>query len=167
MRTVGDSPAMHHAEATYECMRDNPRAVRLGLATDGFSPVGLSRKSYSIWPVMVINYNVSSWGNTASCVWTKPHVDITRASILGYAMHEEGNVVKNLLQHIWGKMDTINHWRACVEFGMHPLRTKGVEGICRFFLEDVICRYGFVDLLSQEDDEDEDEDEDDLHEDIV
>ncbi|KAL3689845.1 hypothetical protein R1sor_016154 [Riccia sorocarpa] len=63
MRTVGDSPAMHHVEATYESMRDNPRAIRLGLATvtDGFSPLGLSRKSYSIWPVMVINYNIPPW----------------------------------------------------------------------------------------------------------
>ncbi|KAL3683170.1 hypothetical protein R1sor_001192 [Riccia sorocarpa] len=55
MRTVGDSRAMQHVEATHSRMQDNPRALRIGIATDGFSPVGLSRKSYSIWPVMVIN----------------------------------------------------------------------------------------------------------------
>ncbi|KAL3680218.1 hypothetical protein R1sor_023174 [Riccia sorocarpa] len=276
MMTVGDSPAMHHVEATYERMRDNPRTIRLGLANDGFSPVGLSRKSYSIWPVMVINYNIPPWLATkkghmilsliipgpkkpstmdvygvraydsstrcpredhwfqlhAICMWTihdspglgfipglavsgtrecptcGPHLEaqystplrstyylghekylpldhplrdnctdpippymsmmdycvleariqageiprvasgLNRLSILlelpywdglliqhlGDAMHEEGNVVKTLLQHIWGKVDTINHRCACVEFGMHPhawpyTRSNGMEAI--------------------------------------
>ncbi|KAL2635307.1 hypothetical protein R1flu_006786 [Riccia fluitans] len=45
MRIVGDSQAMQHGEATYNRLKYNPRAVRLGIAIDGFSPVGLSRKS--------------------------------------------------------------------------------------------------------------------------
>ncbi|KAL3696041.1 hypothetical protein R1sor_010117 [Riccia sorocarpa] len=190
MRTVGDFPAMHHVETTYECMRDNPRAVRLGLATDGFSTVGLSRKSYSIWSVMVINYNVPPWVATKKGhimlsliipgpekpatmdIYLEPLVEelkllwdgvcaydareipqvafgLNHMSILlelpywdvrlliqhlGDAMQDEGNVVKNLLQHIWGKVDTINHRRACVEFGMHPhawpyTRSNGMEAI--------------------------------------
>ncbi|KAL3695852.1 hypothetical protein R1sor_009928 [Riccia sorocarpa] len=275
MRTVGDSRAMQHVEATHDRIKDHPRALRLGIATDGFSPVGLSRKSYSIWPVMLINYNIPPWLATkkghmmlsliipgpkkpatmdiyleplveelkllwdgvraydagtrcpredrwftlhAICMWTihdspglgfisglavsgtrgcptcgdqleaqyspslkstyylehekylpldhplrdgctdqippymmmidycvleariqageVPRVSsgINRTSVLlelpywdglliqhlGDAMHQEGNVVKNLLQHIWGKVDTLNHRRACVEFGMHP-----------------------------------------------
>ncbi|KAL2619988.1 hypothetical protein R1flu_000193 [Riccia fluitans] len=61
MRTMGDSQAMQHVEATYDRLRDNPRAVRLDIAIDGFSPLGLSRKSYSIWPMMLINYNIPPW----------------------------------------------------------------------------------------------------------
>ncbi|KAL3700272.1 hypothetical protein R1sor_018294 [Riccia sorocarpa] len=54
---------MQHVEAKYECMSNNPRDVRLGLATGGF-PVGLSRKSYLIWLVKVINYNIPPWHTT-------------------------------------------------------------------------------------------------------
>ncbi|KAL2609817.1 hypothetical protein R1flu_028390 [Riccia fluitans] len=61
MRTVGDSQAMQHVEATYDRLRDNLRAVRLGIAIDGFSPIGFSWKSYPIWPVMLINYNIPPW----------------------------------------------------------------------------------------------------------
>ncbi|KAL2633652.1 hypothetical protein R1flu_005131 [Riccia fluitans] len=53
---------------------------------------------------------------------------------LGDAMHQEGNVVLNLIQHIWGKVDSIKHRRACVEFGMHAhawpyTASNGVEAI--------------------------------------
>ncbi|KAL2630194.1 hypothetical protein R1flu_014880 [Riccia fluitans] len=53
---------------------------------------------------------------------------------LGDAMHQEGNVVKNLIQHIWGKADSIKHRRACIEFGMHAhawpyTASNGVEVI--------------------------------------
>ncbi|KAL3678077.1 hypothetical protein R1sor_021033 [Riccia sorocarpa] len=64
MRSIADSPAMRHAENAYHEMADNPRAVRLGMVTDGFSPVSFSRKSYSIWPVMFINYNIPPWLST-------------------------------------------------------------------------------------------------------
>ncbi|KAL3699449.1 hypothetical protein R1sor_017471 [Riccia sorocarpa] len=64
MRSIADSPAMRHTENAYHEMADNPRAVRLGMATDGFSPVSFSRKSYSIWPVMFINYNIPPWLST-------------------------------------------------------------------------------------------------------
>jgi len=35
--------------------------VRLGLATDGFNPYGNLSTSYSIWPVVLIPYNLSPW----------------------------------------------------------------------------------------------------------
>ena len=35
-----------------------PRNVRLGLASDGFQPFANSKTSYSIWPVILIPYNL-------------------------------------------------------------------------------------------------------------
>lgn len=64
MRSVADSPAMQHVETAFDTMRGNPRTARLGLATDGFSPVDFSHKSYSIWPVFFINYNIPPWLST-------------------------------------------------------------------------------------------------------
>ena len=37
------------------------RNVRIGLCTDGFTPWGFSGKSYSIWPVMIVVYNLPPW----------------------------------------------------------------------------------------------------------
>ena len=37
------------------------RNVRLGLATDGFNPFGLMSSTYSMWPVMVMPYNLPPW----------------------------------------------------------------------------------------------------------
>ncbi|XP_019253815.1 PREDICTED: uncharacterized protein LOC109232499 [Nicotiana attenuata] len=38
-----------------------PRNVRLGLASDGFQPFRNSKTSYSIWPVVLIPYNLPPW----------------------------------------------------------------------------------------------------------
>ncbi|XP_008778797.2 uncharacterized protein LOC103698544 [Phoenix dactylifera] len=37
------------------------RNVRLGLATDGFNPFGNMSTSYSMWPVIVMPYNLPPW----------------------------------------------------------------------------------------------------------
>nr|XP_051202323.1 uncharacterized protein LOC127315924 [Lolium perenne] len=37
------------------------RNIRLGLATDGFNPYGNMSKSYSMWPVFVVPYNLPPW----------------------------------------------------------------------------------------------------------
>ena len=38
-----------------------PRNVRLGLAADGFNPFGNMNLSYSMWPVVLANYNLPPW----------------------------------------------------------------------------------------------------------
>lgn len=38
-----------------------PRNLRLGLASDGFNPFAQQSTKYSIWPVMLVNYNVPPW----------------------------------------------------------------------------------------------------------
>ncbi|KAL3678041.1 hypothetical protein R1sor_020997 [Riccia sorocarpa] len=72
--------------------------------------------------------------NQISISMELPYWDGLLVQHLGDVMHEEGNVMKNLLQHIWGKADTIKHRRACEEFGMHPaawlyIRPNGAEAI--------------------------------------
>lgn len=37
------------------------RNVRLGLASDGFNPFGLMSTNYSVWPVVLIPYNMPPW----------------------------------------------------------------------------------------------------------
>uniref|UniRef100_A0A803NTE5 Uncharacterized protein n=1 Tax=Cannabis sativa TaxID=3483 RepID=A0A803NTE5_CANSA len=36
----------------------DPRNVRLGLADDGFNPFGNMSQSYSMWPIVLANYNL-------------------------------------------------------------------------------------------------------------
>ena len=40
---------------------EDSRNVRLGLASDGFNPFGNMSTSYSIWPVVLMPYNLPSW----------------------------------------------------------------------------------------------------------
>ena len=37
------------------------RNIRLSLASDGFNPVGMQNVTYSIWPVILIPYNLPPW----------------------------------------------------------------------------------------------------------
>ncbi|KAL2621199.1 hypothetical protein R1flu_001404 [Riccia fluitans] len=76
----------------------------------------------------------SSGLNRVPILLELPYWDSLLIQHLGDAMHQEGNVVKNLIQHIWGKVDSIKHRRACIEFGMHAhawpyIASNGVEAI--------------------------------------
>ncbi|CAM6082436.1 unnamed protein product [Calypogeia fissa] len=63
MRLVVDSPAHQHAESTWPKFDRDPRHVRLGLVSDGVSPHPLGGKGWptSIWPVVIMNYNLPPW----------------------------------------------------------------------------------------------------------
>ena len=39
-------------------LKNEPRNVRLSLATDGVNPFGELRSIYSVWPIFVINNNI-------------------------------------------------------------------------------------------------------------
>ncbi|XP_056688736.1 uncharacterized protein [Spinacia oleracea] len=52
-----DSEAWKHLDATFPDFALEPRNVRLGLCTDGFSPHGKFGSQYSCWPVILIPYN--------------------------------------------------------------------------------------------------------------
>ncbi|KAL9230883.1 hypothetical protein vseg_006176 [Gypsophila vaccaria] len=61
MSHPSDGEAWKHFDREYPSFASDPRNVRLGLCTDGFSPFGQFGKSYSCWPVMVTPYNLPPW----------------------------------------------------------------------------------------------------------
>ena len=40
------------------------RNVRMALVTDGFNPNSDKRGTYSIWPILLMNYNIAPWLTT-------------------------------------------------------------------------------------------------------
>ena len=62
-----DSLQWKKFDVEYPWFAEEPRNVRLGLATDGFNPFGNISTSHSTWPVILIPYNLpqgpSSPGN--------------------------------------------------------------------------------------------------------
>ncbi|CAH9081953.1 unnamed protein product [Cuscuta epithymum] len=61
MRHPADTVAWKEFDKNYEEFAKEPRNVRLGLASDGFNPFGDIRTPYSMWPVMVVPYNLPPW----------------------------------------------------------------------------------------------------------
>jgi len=61
MAHPSDSEAWKHLDASYPSFAAEPRNVRLGLCTDGFSPFGHYGQTYSCWPVIVTPYNLAPW----------------------------------------------------------------------------------------------------------
>ncbi|XP_019180260.1 PREDICTED: uncharacterized protein LOC109175457 [Ipomoea nil] len=53
-----DGEAWKHFDRRFPDFAADPRNVRLGLCSDGFSPFGFNAKPYSCWPVMVVPYNL-------------------------------------------------------------------------------------------------------------
>ncbi|XP_042432996.1 uncharacterized protein LOC122019608 [Zingiber officinale] len=53
--------AWKHFDRTYSSFASDPRNVRLGLCTDGFSPFGHQSTPYSCWPVIITVYNLPPW----------------------------------------------------------------------------------------------------------
>ena len=61
MRHPKDSKAWKMFDSLYPKFSSDPRNVRLGLASDGFNPYGTLSTNYSIWPVVLIPYNLPPW----------------------------------------------------------------------------------------------------------
>ncbi|XP_021829050.1 uncharacterized protein LOC110769375 [Prunus avium] len=61
MRHPADSIAWKEFDRMYPEFAQEPRNIRLGLATDGFNPFGSMSTSYSMWPVVVVPYNLPPW----------------------------------------------------------------------------------------------------------
>ena len=63
MRLAVDSPTNKLIETRWPEFKTDPRHLRLGLATDGVSPYTLGGKGqpYSVWPVVLTNYNIPPW----------------------------------------------------------------------------------------------------------
>ncbi|KAL4585273.1 hypothetical protein LXL04_009889 [Taraxacum kok-saghyz] len=50
--------AWKHFDDLYPTFANDPRSVRLGLASDGFNPFSNMSTSYSMWPVILMPYNM-------------------------------------------------------------------------------------------------------------
>jgi hypothetical protein len=56
-----DGYAFKEIVAKWPEFTDEPRNVRLSLATDSVNPFGQLQSVYSVWPIFVINNNISPW----------------------------------------------------------------------------------------------------------
>lgn len=61
MRHPRDSKAWEEFDKSHGWFAQDPRNVRLALASDGFNPYGTMSTSHSIWPVILIPYNTPPW----------------------------------------------------------------------------------------------------------
>ena len=61
MRSVADSGIWSFIDETYPDFASDPRNLRLALSTDGINPISKKRSTYSIWPVILLNFNVAPW----------------------------------------------------------------------------------------------------------
>jgi len=61
VRHPANSRAWKHVDDKYKTFADDPRSVRLELASDGFNPFGMLNVTYTTWPVILILYNLPPW----------------------------------------------------------------------------------------------------------
>ena len=56
-----DGEAWKNFDKLYPKFAQDPRNVRLALATDGFNPFNSMSIMHSTWPVILVNYNLPPW----------------------------------------------------------------------------------------------------------
>ncbi|KAF7133467.1 hypothetical protein RHSIM_Rhsim09G0074400 [Rhododendron simsii] len=61
IRHPADAKAWQDFDKKHEWFAQDPCNVRLGLASDGFNPFGSMSNSYSMWPVILMPYNLPPW----------------------------------------------------------------------------------------------------------
>jgi hypothetical protein len=61
LRMPTDGSAFREIEEKWADFKDEPRNVRLSLATDGLNPFEELRSIYSVWPIFFINNNIPPW----------------------------------------------------------------------------------------------------------
>ncbi|CAN6541822.1 unnamed protein product [Malus baccata var. baccata] len=61
LRHLPDSDEWKEFDKQYPLFAQDSRNVRLGLATDGFNPFANMSKPYSMWPVILVCYNLPPW----------------------------------------------------------------------------------------------------------
>jgi len=58
LRHPADGAGWKHFDREFPQFALDPRNVRLGLASDGFNPFGNMSTAYSMWPVVLVPYNL-------------------------------------------------------------------------------------------------------------
>ncbi|CAN1289729.1 hypothetical protein LINPERPRIM_LOCUS20410 [Linum perenne] len=61
LRHPADSKDWKNFNQEFPWFDEDSRNVRLGLASDGFNPFGNMSTSYSMWPVILVPYNLPPW----------------------------------------------------------------------------------------------------------
>ncbi|KAF5468687.1 hypothetical protein F2P56_012824 [Juglans regia] len=61
LRHPADSKMWRQFDKDYRWFAKDARNVRLGLASDGFNPFNNMSKPYSIWPMILVPYNLPPW----------------------------------------------------------------------------------------------------------
>lgn len=61
LRHPADAAAWKNFDKMYPDFAKEPRNVRLGLSSDGFNPFGNMSNAYSMWPVILVPYNMPLW----------------------------------------------------------------------------------------------------------
>ncbi|XP_074323659.1 uncharacterized protein LOC141660567 [Apium graveolens] len=61
LRHPADGKAWKHFDSVYHDFALDSRSVRMGLASDGFNPFSNMTSTYSLWPVILIPYNMPPW----------------------------------------------------------------------------------------------------------
>ena len=61
LRHPADGQAWKDFDSFHPEFAQDPRNVRLGLASDGFNPFRTMSIAHSTWPVVLVNYNLLPW----------------------------------------------------------------------------------------------------------
>ncbi|KAF7130349.1 hypothetical protein RHSIM_Rhsim10G0129300 [Rhododendron simsii] len=61
LRHPADAQEWNDFDERFPDFAAEPQNVRLGMATDGFNPFGHMSQSYSMWPVIMVPYNLPPW----------------------------------------------------------------------------------------------------------
>ena len=61
LRHPADAEAWKEFDKMHNSFSQDPRNVRLGLASDGFNPFSNMNTSHSTWPVLLVPYNLPPW----------------------------------------------------------------------------------------------------------
>jgi hypothetical protein len=61
MSHPADGEAWQLFDRVYPNFAKDARNLRLGLATDGFNPFSEQNSRYSMWPILVVPYNIPPW----------------------------------------------------------------------------------------------------------
>ena len=71
-RIPANCMAWKHIDQMWPKFAREAHNLRLGLAMDGVNPFGLHSTTYSVWPVVLVNYNIPPWMTTKKghLIWT-------------------------------------------------------------------------------------------------
>ncbi|XP_075673809.1 uncharacterized protein LOC142643152 [Castanea sativa] len=105
MKHLVDSEEWKEFDLLHPDFALEPRNVRLGLATDGFNPFGNMNNTYSMWPVILIPYNLPPW-----LVMNEPYFML---SLLIPSPHQPGNEIDIYLKPLVDELKEL--WEEGVE----------------------------------------------------